>query len=105
MDRTVPYLAGSASEQLNFEAGENVLLRLDPTARLTNFVISGADQKPKPLPVAQRRIPGGARTPVLGLWTVKATTADNRTATLGFSVNAPRRAKAGSPTSRRAILM
>ena len=46
MNRTVPYLAGATSEQLNFEAGENVLLRLDPTARLSNFVISGADRRP-----------------------------------------------------------
>ncbi len=54
MDRTVPYLSGTASEQLNFDAGENVLLRLDPTARLSNFVISGADQKPKAAAVAFR---------------------------------------------------
>ena len=51
MNRTVPYLAGSTNEQLNFEAGENVLLRLDPTARLSNFVISsGTETKPLPSP-------------------------------------------------------
>lgn len=90
MDRTVPYLSGSASEQLNFEAGENVLLRLDPTARLTNFVITGADQKTKPLPAPSGEYLDVPAPAVLGLWTVKATTADNRNATLGFSVNAPR---------------
>ena len=29
MNRTVPYLAGPPTNQLNFEAGENVLLKLD----------------------------------------------------------------------------
>ena len=104
MDRTVPYLSGAASEQLNFEAGENVLLRLDPTARLSNFVISGADQKTKPLPSPSGEYLEVPAPPALGLWTVKATTADNRTATLGFSVNTPRGTKAGSPTWRRADL-
>jgi hypothetical protein len=90
MDRTVPYLSGASGEQLNFDAGENVLLRLDPTARLTNFVISGADQKPKPLPAPSGEYLEVTAPPVMGLWLVKATTADNRTAALGFSVNMSR---------------
>ena len=62
MNRTVPYLAGATNEQLNFEAGENVLLRLDPTARLSNFVISSADRD-QAAAFAQRRVPRGARAP------------------------------------------
>ena len=89
MNRTVPYLAGATSEQLNFEAGENVLLRLDPTARLSNFVISNAAET-KPLPSPSGEYLEVPAPQVLGLWTVKAKTADNRTAMLGFSVNAPR---------------
>ena len=77
----------ATSEQLNFDAGENVLLRLDPTARLSNFVISGPDQKPKALPSPSGEYLEVPAPPALGLWTVQATTADNRTAVLGFSVN------------------
>jgi hypothetical protein len=89
INRTVPYLAGATNEQLDFEAGENVLLRLDPTARLSNFVISsGAETKPLPSPSGEYlEVPAPQ---VLGLWAVKAKSADNRTAMLGFSVNAPR---------------
>jgi hypothetical protein len=89
INRTVPYLAGATNEQLNFEAGENVLLRLDPTARLSNFVISsGAETKPLPSPSGEYlEVPAPQ---VLGLWAVKAKSADNRTAMLGFSVNAPK---------------
>ncbi len=90
MDRTVPYLSGGTSEQLNFDAGENVLLRLDPTARLSKFVISGPDQKPKPLPSPSGEYLEVPAPPALGIWTVQATTADNRAAVLGFSVNMSR---------------
>jgi hypothetical protein len=90
MDRTVPYLSGATGEQLNFEAGENVLLRLDPTARLTNFVITGPDQKPKALPSPSGEYLEVPAPNALGLWMVKGTTADNRSASMGFSVNAPR---------------
>ena len=89
INRTVPYMAGATNEQLDFEAGENVLLRLDPTARLSNFVISsGAETKPLPSPSGEYlEVPAPQ---VLGLWAVKAKSADNRTAMLGFSVNAPK---------------
>ena len=92
MNRTVPYLAGTTNEQLNFEAGENVVLRLDPTSRLTNFVVSSNDQKTKPkgLPSPSGEYLEVAAPNVLGLWTVKATAADNRQVTLGFSVNVPK---------------
>ena len=33
----MPYLSGAHEEKLNFEAGENVLLRLDPTAQADQF--------------------------------------------------------------------
>jgi hypothetical protein len=89
MNRTVPYLAGATSEQLNFEAGENVLLRLDPTARLSNFVLTSATLT-KPLPSPSGEYLEVPAPQVLGLWAVTAKAADNRTALLGFSVNAPR---------------
>ena len=39
------------AKQLNFEAGENVLLKLEPTARFTKFLVTGPDPKTKPRPV------------------------------------------------------
>jgi hypothetical protein len=92
MNQTVPYLAGTSNEQFNFEAGENVLLRLDPTVRLTNFVVSSNDQKikPKALPAPSGEYLEVPAPQAVGLWTVTATAADNRTRSLGFSVNAPK---------------
>ncbi len=83
-----------------------MLLRLDPTARLTNFVLASSDQKTKPkvLPSPSGEYLEVPAPPALGLWTVKATAADNRTATLGFSMNPPRRAKAGSPRLEKSDL-
>ena len=48
MDQTVPYLAGATSDSLNFDAGQNVLLKLEPTARFTKFLVTGPDPKTKP---------------------------------------------------------
>ncbi len=45
MNLTVPYLAGTSGEQLNFEAGENVLLSLGPGARFQSFLVTGPDTK------------------------------------------------------------
>jgi hypothetical protein len=90
MNSTVPYLAGLASERLNYEAGENVLLTLEPNTRYTSISVMGPDQKTTEgltpptselLEVAAPQLPGQ--------WTVKAMTADKRTTTLGFSLNPP----------------
>ncbi|MGP0065782.1 MAG: BatA domain-containing protein [Isosphaeraceae bacterium] len=91
MNLTVPYMAGTSTEQLNFEAGEPVLLKLDPNAHLTSFAVKGPDGK-----TADVRPPSGheflevasAQTP--GQWDIKATSDDKRTSTLGFSMNPPR---------------
>ena len=92
MNQAVTYLAGTSNEPLNFDAGENVLLRLDPTARLTHFVLTSNDEKTKPkvLPSPSGEYLEVAAPGALGLWTVKASAADNRSVTLGFSVNAPK---------------
>ena len=92
MDQTVPYLAGTSNEPpLNIEAGENVLLKLEPTARFTKFLVTGPDPKTKSRLVSS---PSNDFLEViepsdLGIWSVKATGADNRTSTMGFSVNVP----------------
>jgi Aerotolerance regulator N-terminal len=91
MDQTVPYLAGATNEQFNFEAGENVLLKLEPTARFTKFQVAGPDPKTKPkvIPSPSNEFLEIIEPPDLGLWSVKAIAADNRTTTMGFSVNVP----------------
>jgi hypothetical protein len=91
MQQTVPYLANASNETLNFEAGENVLLKLDPTTRFSNFLLTGPDQKTKPGMVhspSSEFLEIDAPAEV-GLWTVKAIAADNKTTTMGFSVNPP----------------
>jgi len=92
MDQTVPYLAGTSSEQLNFDAGESVLLKLDPTSHFTSFLVTGPDPatKPRLLPSPSNEFLQIEAPPDLGPWTVKAKTVDNRETTMGFSVNVPR---------------
>lgn len=92
MYQTVPYLAGLVSEELNFEAGENVLLKLKPTERFTKFLVTGPDPKTKPrfVPSPSNEFLEVIDPPDIGIWSVRATTADNRETQMGFSVNPPR---------------
>jgi hypothetical protein len=90
--QTVPYLAGAATEELNFEAGENVLLKLKPTEVFTKFLVTGPDPatKPRLVPSPSNEFLEVVEPPDVGIWSVKATGADNHEALMGFSVNAPR---------------
>jgi len=92
MWQTVPYLAGTSNEQLNFEAGESVLLKLDPTSHFTSFLVTGPDPatKPRLLPSPSSEFLEIGAPPDLGPWTVKAKAVDNREKMMGFSVNVPR---------------
>ena len=91
MNDTVPYLANAAGDKLDWEAGDNVLLKLDPTARFTNFSVTGPDQKTRPgvVPSPSSDFLAIDRPQEIGPWTVKAIAADKSERTLGFSVNAP----------------
>jgi len=89
---TVPYMAGTANEQLNFEAGENVLLTLEPNTHYSNFTVTGPDEK-----TTERLIPSPSREfleidapQAIGQWTINAKGVDNSVTTLGFSLNPPR---------------
>jgi hypothetical protein len=92
IDQTVPYLAGTSHEQLNFEAGETVLLKLDPTVHFTSFLVASPDPatKSRLLPSPSSEFLEIVAPPDLGPWTVTAKTVDNRQTTMGFSVNVPR---------------
>ena len=45
MNQTVPYLAGTSSEQLIYEAGQDVLLPIDPARRFKNYIVQGPDAR------------------------------------------------------------
>jgi hypothetical protein len=87
---TVPYMAGTGSEQLNFEAGENVFLKLDSNMRIARFSVTAPDKK-----TTDSLVPSGheylevptAQLP--GQWAVNGMTDDSRTVALGFSLNPP----------------
>ena len=91
MNLTVPYLAGTSGEQLNFEAGENVLLALGQGARYQSFLVTGPDPKNTQslTPTAQSEYLEILAPQMMGQWTVMAKDADGRQARLGFSLNAP----------------
>lgn len=89
MNQTVPYMAGASGRRLNYEAGEDVTLPLDPSKRFNAFTIQGPNTQPDRLGDAASA--GGlfiTAPPLVGQWTV---TASNGSATskLGFSVNFP----------------
>jgi hypothetical protein len=91
MNLTVPYLAGTSGEQLNFEAGENAFLSLGQGAHYQSFLITGPDVKTTQslTPTAQSDFLEILAPQMLGQWTVMAKNVDNRQARLGFSLNAP----------------
>jgi Aerotolerance regulator N-terminal len=101
-NRSVPYLAGATNEQLNFEAGENAMLKLEPNVRFTNFVATGSDPnvKPQVIPSPSSEFLEIPAPSVVGPWTVKATMADNQVKTLGFSVNSPKSESDFSPLQK-----
>ncbi len=95
---TVPYMAGTTEDTLNFEAGgAPVMLHLEPTARYKSFTLVGPGPEAKPSPIAlppsrgdllEIAMPPQQQPP--GQWTVKAVAEGDRPVTLGFSFNPPR---------------
>ncbi|WZO99875.1 VWA domain-containing protein [Isosphaeraceae bacterium EP7] len=90
MIQTVPYLAGTSDERLNYEAGEDVILPLDPTKRVTNFTVTEPDGK------TDRQTPTPGSTGLvlvapqqIGQWSVAGPSADGGIVEAGFSINPP----------------
>jgi len=96
MNQTVPYLAGTTDERLNFEAGaDDAVLPIDPTRRFKNYLVNSADGK-----TAERLSPSATTDSLIvvapqsiGHWTVTSSSSEGEKAgeklKLGFSVNAP----------------
>jgi hypothetical protein len=103
MNQAVPYLAGTSSEQLIYEAGQDVLLPIDPARRFKNYIVQGPDARS-----SDRQSPP-ATSPSLeivapqqiGNWTVTASGGeDGAKATMGFSVNPALSESEFSPLSK-----
>jgi hypothetical protein len=90
MNQTVPYMAGSAGRRLNYEAGEDVTLPLDPSRRYTSFTIQGPGTQPDRLgdPASSAGLLITA-PPLVGQWTVGASGGGQPPKAYGFSVNVP----------------
>lgn len=91
MLESVPYLAGTAGERLNYEAGEDVSLVLDPAHRASNYSVQGPDPK-----LTERlSVPATsdslaiAQPPKEGQWKVEGQAGDGTKLKLGFSINPP----------------
>jgi hypothetical protein len=102
MDLTVPYLAGTTTEQLNPEAGDNALLSLGTSSRFTNFVLTGPDPKvaPQAIPSSSSDFLEVTAPQGIGQWSVKAVAPDKTVRELGFSVNVPRAESQYTPLGR-----
>ena len=104
MNQTVPYLAGTAGEQLNYEAGEDVVLPIDPARRFTNYSSRARSQDAR-----SAQPPGDATTPlvdrrpaVVGQWTVTASGADGTDGRPSASASTRRSTSPSSSRWRRA---
>ena len=90
MNQTVSYLSGTAAEGLDFEAGSDVVLPIDPGRRLKNYIVQDPEKKSERLSP-----PSGAESLLisspqqLGNWSVKASGTDGSADLAGFSVNPP----------------
>lgn len=98
MNQSVLYLTGTSARKLVVEAGESVTLPLDPNVQYTEFhaqppgdsdpIRLNAPTGGGPLLVPSMTMVGPGRDPT-GQWTVSASKASGKAASLGFSVNPP----------------
>ncbi len=89
INQTIPYLAGTASEQLNYEAGQEAILTIDPNSKATSYTYQGPDSK------APERLNAPTTSDMLvipspqqqGQWKVEGKGPNGVDSHLGFSVN------------------
>jgi hypothetical protein len=89
MNQTVPYLAGTASEQLNYEAGQDAILTIDPNSKASSYTVQSPDPK------VSERLSAPTTSDVLlypspqkeGQWKVEGKGPNGSERRLGFSVN------------------
>lgn len=105
MNETVPYLAGMTGRRLNYDAGEDVTVPINPGGGYTAYTIQGpgaetADRLGDPIQGAGLLI---TAPPLLGQWTVNASGPNTSPRTLGFSVNVPESETRFTPLSEEEL--
>ncbi len=91
MLETVEYLAGTSTETLNYEAGQDAYLSLDPVRRASNFAVEGPKPEDKQSPSVsptQEKVPISSPQSI-GQWKVTGKAPDGSAINMGFSVNVP----------------
>jgi hypothetical protein len=91
MNQTVPYLSGVAGARLNYEAGQDVTLPVEPGKKYTSYTVKAPESKTTDTlgePVSGSLVIPGA--PQIGQWMVSAAGPNNARKAIGFSVNVPR---------------
>ncbi|HEX8202401.1 MAG TPA: BatA domain-containing protein [Isosphaeraceae bacterium] len=88
-EQTVPYVAGSAGRRLNFEAGEDVFLPIEPGRTALTYAVVAPDGKPtgRLSPTAREATLIIEAPPTPGHWSVTASDPGRRAGSLGFSIN------------------
>jgi len=93
MNQSVSYLSGTTEEVLNFEAGKNVVLPLDPTRLYKNYIVQDPERKSterlSPLQNSDALVVEAPQQ--IGNWAVSAsgTGAQGSVSVTGFSLNPP----------------
>ena len=89
--QSVAYLSGTAADRLNYEAGEDAVLPVDPNRRSATYQVVGPDPKYNEsiaLPPTSEKLVV-ANPQVRGQWKVEGKARDGTPVLLGFSVNPP----------------
>ena len=91
INQTVPYVAGTAGERLNYEAGQDAVVTIDPGRRASSYTVEGPEAN------LSQRLAAPVSSDLLlvaapskeGQWVVKGTGPDGSKMKMGFSVNVP----------------
>ena len=91
LSQTVPYFAGTSGERLNYEAGQDAVLTIEPSRRASNYILQGPDPKvtdrlAAPTTSDVMLIPAPQKE---GHWKVEGKGPDGSRMKMGFSVNVP----------------
>jgi hypothetical protein len=104
---SIAYLSGTAGEKLNYEAGEDAVLPIDPTRRSANYTVKSlADPKARetlPPPATSDKLV--VPTPqTCGQWLVDGKAPDGSDVHMGFSVNPPESEETVAPLEEKELV-
>jgi hypothetical protein len=91
INQTMPYLAGTAGERLNYEAGQDAVLTVDTKTQVSNYNVQGPDPKSSYVLAAPTAsdtllVPAPSKE---GQWRVDGKSPTGSQMKMGFSVNVP----------------